>query len=164
MNVTREDYLRAVEIFENRRGRRAWRWPALAVAVALIALVVWEWVTDQSAASSGKLLLRLVCFALSGWILLAPYGASNRAGRDADAYLALLGDCALSVTADGIVLSGACTFTYDFGRMLEMIEAPDMLVLVVEPRRFIVVPKRAIDEAQLHALRHGCARKTSKAR
>lgn len=160
MNITKEEYLRAAALFEKRQGALQYRVPVLGLAVALAALAVWGMVADGGIALTGVLLL-LCAAALAAWMLVAvPLSAKKRAQKTWPAYEALLGGCTLTVSADGIALSGDCVFTYDFGRMIGMLDAPDMCVLLVDSRRFVVCPKRALDEAQLRALRHACARKT----
>lgn len=160
MNITEQEYLRAAALFERRRGLLSYRAPVLALAVALAALAVWGFVADGGVALAGVVLL-VFAAALAVWMLvLCPQAAKKRALAAMPAYMALVGGASLSVSADGITLSGDCVFTYDFGRMVELLDAPDMLVLIVDTHRFVVCPKRALEDAQLRALRHGCARKT----
>ena len=160
MNVTREEYLRAARLVEKRRGLLSYSAPVLGLAVVSAALAVWGFVADGRIELPGLLLLAVAVIMVVLVLAILPRAAKKRAQAAWPAYEAIVSHCTLTVAADGITLSGDCVFTYDFGRMVGMIEAPDMCVLLVDIRRFVVCPKRALDETQLRALRHGCARKT----
>ena len=136
-----------------------YRVPVLASAVTLAALAVWGLLMPRAYVMSAVLSAVAAVSAL--WMLvLEPRAAKARAAHNCPAYLALCGNSTLTVSPDGITLTGDCVFSYDFARMPVMLEAPDMLVLAVDTRRFVVCPLRALDDMQLHTLRHACARKT----